>query len=62
MKISTTITTKEAAARLGVHQETVRRWCKKSGFGIRFPGGRYRIPENRIAEIERDLLACGAQR
>lgn len=55
---SSSITTTQAAARLGVTTATIRRWCEASGFGIRLMG-RWRIPENRIAEIERNLVACG---
>ncbi len=52
-----TISTGEAAARLGVTPETVRRWCE-AGFGVRL-AGRWRIAETRVAEIERNLVACG---
>jgi excisionase family DNA binding protein len=55
------VTVAEAAQRLGVHQETVRRWCRKTGFGIRFPGGRYKIPEAKIVQLEQDLAACVTQ-
>jgi excisionase family DNA binding protein len=51
------ISTTEAAARLGVKPETVRRWCE-AGFGIRL-GGRWRVSENRIPEIERNLSDSG---
>ncbi|MCK1326128.1 helix-turn-helix domain-containing protein [Bradyrhizobium sp. 156] len=51
------ISTTKAAARLGVTPQTVRRWCE-TGFGFRL-GGRWRISENRIAEIERSLSNAG---
>jgi hypothetical protein len=37
---------------------TVRRWCREEGFGFRL-GGRWRISENRVAEIERNLSDGG---
>ena len=52
------ISTTKAAKRLGVTEQTVRRWCETSDFGIRLMG-RWRIPENRIAEIERNLSNVG---
>jgi Helix-turn-helix domain len=59
MELSTSgISTTKAAKRLNVTPATVRRWCETSGFGIRLMG-RWRIPENRIAEIERNLSDAG---
>jgi hypothetical protein len=52
-----TVSTTEAAARLGVTTQTIRRWCE-SGFGVRL-AGRWRVPADRIAEVEQNLLACG---
>ena len=51
------IPTTKVAARLGVTPATVRRWCK-AGFGFRL-GGHWRVSENRISEIERNLSAGG---
>lgn len=60
MELSTGgVSTTKAANRLGVTPATVRRWCETSGFGIRLMG-RWRIPETRIAEIERNLSDVGA--
>jgi hypothetical protein len=50
------VTIAEGAARLGVAQATMRRWAKQHGFGFRL-GGRWRVFEGRIAEIERHLSA-----
>ncbi len=59
MELSTSgISTTKAAKRLDVTPATVRRWCETSGFGVRLMG-RWRIPENRIAEIERNLSNTG---
>jgi predicted site-specific integrase-resolvase len=52
------ISTTETAKRLDVTDATVRRWCKREGFGIRLMG-RWRIPETRVAEIEKDLRGDG---
>ena len=38
-------------------ESSVRRWCSQ-GFGIRLMG-RWRIPETRVAELERKLRAAG---
>ena len=59
MELSTSgISTTKVAKRLNVTPATVRRWCETSGFGVRLMG-RWRIPENRIAEIERSLRETG---
>jgi hypothetical protein len=57
-KLPTTISTTEAAARLNdaglpVTANSIRRWCSE-GFGIRFMG-RWRIPADKIAELEGKL-------
>jgi excisionase family DNA binding protein len=57
--VVSTVSTTEAAARLGVTSQTIRRWCETGGFGVRL-AGRWRISENRIAEIEQNLVACSS--
>ncbi|SCB48414.1 hypothetical protein GA0061098_101334 [Bradyrhizobium shewense] len=51
------ISTTKAAARLGVTAADGAARCE-TGFGFRL-GGRWRISENRIAEIERALSNAG---
>jgi excisionase family DNA binding protein len=59
LPIQSTITTGEAAKRLGVTSECVRRWCAE-GMGFYF-AGKWRVPEAIVAEmqrsLERDLVA-----
>ena len=62
MKSSTTISPIETVARLRqagfpTTTSSVRRWCLQ-GFGIRLMG-RWRIPEQRVAELERKLRDAG---
>jgi excisionase family DNA binding protein len=46
------LTTGEAAADLGVHERTVRRYISAGLLGYRrLPGGHYRIPEEAIREF-----------
>jgi hypothetical protein len=57
-----TISPSETATRLSkagcpTSESSVRRWCSQ-GFGIRLMG-RWRIPETRVAELERKLCAAG---
>jgi len=57
-----TISPTETAIRLSkagcpTSESAVRRWCSQ-GFGIRLMG-RWRIPETRVAELERKLRAAG---
>ena len=57
-----TISPSETATRLTkagspTTESSVRRWCSQ-GFGIRLMG-RWRIPETRVADLERKLLAAG---
>jgi excisionase family DNA binding protein len=48
------LTTAEAAAVLGVHQRTLRRYLASGLLGHRrLPGGHYRIPEEALAEFWR---------
>ena len=56
------ISPSETATRLSkagcpTSESSVRRWCSE-GFGIRLMG-RWRIPETRVAELERKLSAAG---
>jgi hypothetical protein len=51
-----TLSAAEAAKRLSVTPATIRRWSRKSGFGILLCG-QYRVAESRVAEIEQQLLA-----
>jgi excisionase family DNA binding protein len=53
------LTTREAAAALGVHERTLRRYVSSGLLGCRrLPGGHYRIPEEAI----RDLWSAGDAR
>lgn len=57
-----TISTAEAAARLTkagapVTGSSIRRWCAEESFAVRI-GGRWRIPERNVVEIERKLVAA----
>jgi hypothetical protein len=54
-KVRLGIGTTEAVIRLDVTEQTVRKWCAE-GFGVRI-GGRWRIREDRVEEIEN--LLCG---
>jgi excisionase family DNA binding protein len=46
------LSTREAAAALGVHERTLRRYVSSGLLGCRrLPGGRYRIPEEAIHEF-----------
>lgn len=48
----TVLTTAQAAAALGVHERTVRRYVSMGLLGHRrLPGGHYRIPEEALAEF-----------
>jgi excisionase family DNA binding protein len=58
--IQSTITTGEAAKRLGVTSESVHRWCAE-GMGFYF-AGKWRVPEAIVAEMQRDLIAHAEQR
>ena len=53
----------EAATRLQqaglpITPTSVRRWCLDDGFGIRLKG-RWRIPDERIADLEKRLREAG---
>jgi excisionase family DNA binding protein len=58
-KTALAISTSEAADRLDVTGSTIRRWCEQENFGVRL-GGRWRIPETKIAEIESNLRGDGS--
>jgi excisionase family DNA binding protein len=53
------IGTTEAAIRLDVTEQTVRKWCAE-GFGVRI-GGRWRIREDRVNELEDKLSSAGTR-
>jgi hypothetical protein len=62
MKNFQTISTDEATVRLNeagvpVTASTIRRWCAEEGFAVRI-GGRWRIPERNVVEVERKLIAA----
>lgn len=55
MSERTVLTTKEAAARLGYHRNTVERLLRQGklrGFQLTRPRGQWRIPESAIRELE----------
>jgi excisionase family DNA binding protein len=56
-KVRLGIGTTEAAVRLDVTEQTVRKWCAE-GFGIRV-GGRWRIREDLVEELENKLRGAG---
>jgi excisionase family DNA binding protein len=46
------LTPKEAAPRLGVTIQTVRRWCEQGKIESRKVGSRYMIPERAVIRVE----------
>jgi|GEM_PF-721558 len=49
---------REAAQRLGVHENTVRNWIDRGVIvGLRLPSGTRRLPATEVERLERELFA-----
>jgi excisionase family DNA binding protein len=56
-----TTTIKEAANRLGVHENTIRNWMDRHILqSYRLPSGHRRLPETEVERIEQELFGVPA--
>ncbi len=53
-----TVPIREAAERLGVHENTIRNWADRRVIGaLRLPTGVRRIPRSEVERLEKEIFA-----
>ena len=58
MTATMTVPIRQAAQRLGVHENTIRNWADRELIAcLRLPTGVRRIPEAEVARLEREMFA-----